>query len=236
MKKFRWMALVCVLILMATAVVSTACAEVNIGDYVTFGHYRQTKQKDDTPIEWLVLDIQDGKALLITRYGIDNQKYNSSTTAVTWEHCFLRSWLNSTFMNVAFTDDEKNVILLTDVDNSASQGYWETDAGNDTQDQVFLLSYAEANRYFNVNADDEANIAARIAPTAYAYMMNAHADSACMTSDGDGAGWWWLRSPAESQSDVACVQPGGYLKYHSVTAYSGCVRPAMWVDLKSGAF
>ncbi len=67
---------------------------------------------------------------------------------VTWEKGSLRNWLNSTFIDRAFTMAEQRKIVLSDVDNSHSSGYeeWKTDGGNDTQDQIFLLSYAEVKK------------------------------------------------------------------------------------------
>ena len=48
-----------------------------VGDYVTFGRYPQTEAgNDQTPIEWLVLDIIGNQALLLSRYGLDAVPYN----------------------------------------------------------------------------------------------------------------------------------------------------------------
>lgn len=56
-----------------------------VGNIVTFGHYPQTSDgNDSTPIEWLVLDVQDGKSLLISRYALDSQLYNSEFVDMTW--------------------------------------------------------------------------------------------------------------------------------------------------------
>lgn len=67
-----------------TAPVEESKAEIsrtssfNIGDIVTFGHYDQDNNEDNgaEPIQWEVIDIQDGKALLLSRYVIDNASYN----------------------------------------------------------------------------------------------------------------------------------------------------------------
>lgn len=95
-----------------------------------------------TPIEWLVLARDGNKALLISRYGLDAQKYNTINTGVTWEKCTLRTWLNNAFYNKAFNSAEQTAILITNVDNSKNQCYsgWSTSGGNNTQDKVFLLS------------------------------------------------------------------------------------------------
>ena len=207
--------------------------------YVTFGHYPQTAEgNDSTAIEWVVLQKEGNKALLISRYGLDAQPYNAEYTDATWETCTLRTWLNSTFLNKAFTAEEQKAILTTSVINSSSQGYsgWSTSGGNNTQDQIFLLSYAEANKYFGVSYDDRSNIKARVKPTAYAEKQGAYTSSSCKTADDSSTGWWWLRSPGEDQRSAACVDTDGSLNYSNVNDDTGCVRPALWVNLESGIF
>ena len=207
--------------------------------YVTFGHYPQTAEgNDSTAIEWIVLQKEGNKALLISRYGLDAQPYNTAWTSVTWETCTLRTWLNDTFMNKAFTEEEKKAILTANVDNSSSQGYskWSTSGGNNTQDKIFLLSYAEANKYFGVTRNDSNNTKARVKPTAYAEKLGAYTSSSNKTADGDNAGWWWLRSPGYSQDSAVLVDLDGSLSGRYVYLDGGCVRPALWVNLESGIF
>ena len=65
---------------------------VTVGQSVTLGHYPQTAAGDDrTPIEWTVLDVRGGKALVISRYGLDAKPYHTEYTDVTWETCTLRA-------------------------------------------------------------------------------------------------------------------------------------------------
>lgn len=189
-------------------------AKFAVGNYVTFGTYPQTKAGNDaTPIEWLVLARDGDKALLISRYGLDVQPYNKDYTSVTWETCTLRTWLNSTFYNKAFSSAEQAAILTTDVDNSKSQCYsiWTTSGGNNTQDKVFLLSYAEANKYFGVGKG---------------------------SSKKTAAGVRWLRSPSYSQSNAAYVYIVGSIYFYSrnVDSDSEAVRSALWVDIESTIF
>lgn len=167
---------------MIAAVAAAAAArdaKFAVGNYVTFGRYPQTKAgKDKTPIEWLVLARDGNKALLISRYGLDAQPYNKDNTSVTWETCTLRTWLNGMFYNKAFSSAEQAAILTTNVDNSKSQCYsgWNTSGGNNTQDKVFLLSYAEASKYFGVTYNSS-NTKSRVAPTAYAIAQGAGKNS-----------------------------------------------------------
>ena len=209
---------------------ATVEARFAVGNYVTFGSYPQTLDGDDmTEIEWLVLAREGKKALLISRYGLDAQEYHSEDTAITWQTCSLRTWLNSTFLNKAFTATEQSAILMTTVDNSKAQGYsgYSTDGGNNTEDKVFLLSYAEANKYLGIT-DDGYNEELSIEATAYARWRGTHTDS--------NEAWWWLRSPGEAKDEAIIACPGGYISSSYVSYPSPAIRPALWVNLESGIF
>ena len=207
---------------------------VQSGRQITFGRYPQTANgNDNTPIEWLILDRDEQKILIVSKYGLDAQPYKKDYTSLTWETCTLRTWLNGTFYNKAFSSAEQAAILTTNVDNSKNQCYsgWNTSGGNNTQDKVFLLSYAEANKYFGVTHDTTSNTKSRVAPTAYAIAQGAYTHSSNKTADGTDAGWWWLRSPGFYQSSAAGVRTDGSLNYYRVDDASGSVRPALWVNL-----
>ncbi len=216
-------------------------AQFTVGNYVTFGEYPQTTAGEDmTPIEWLVLARNGNKALLISRYGLDAQPYNTDRTSVTWETCTLRTWLNGTFYNKAFSSAEQAAILTTSVDNSQNQCYtvwWSTSGGNNTQDKVFLLSYAEANKYFCVeyweNTGAMDNVKSRVAPTPYAIAQGAGRVSFFKTADRNVAGDWWLRSPGSDRSRATYVSTDGSLDGCSVDDGSNFVRPALWVNIET---
>ena len=200
--------------------------EVKKDDMILFGHYEQDNDLGNgpEPIEWIVLDTQDGKALLLSKYGLDAVPYNTdSDSPVTWETCTLRAWLNTTFFESAFTQEEAEAILLTEVDNSSAQcsSEWDTAGGNNTQDRLFLLSAAEAKQYFGVTKTNKNNLAARLTSTAYA--ATKHASS-----------YWWLRSPGWTRFNAAFVNHYGALE-SSMTFTIGnyAVRPTLWLDLGS---
>ena len=215
-----------------------AIGSIKVGDIVTFGRYPQTAEgTDQTPIEWIVLDYDETnhKALLLSRYGLVAKPYNTERTDITWEKCTLRTWLNGEFLNKAFSAGEQSAILTTKVDNSKSQGYsgWHKDGGNNTEDRIFLLSCAEANRYLDVTIDDTNNVRSRVAPTVFAMTGGADASDGSLTADGSTAGWWWLRSPGGCQNSAAGVSPEGSLSYSRAYHRSFIVRPAFWIDLTS---
>ena len=219
---------------------------VAVGDMVTFGSYEQDGNPDngEEPIEWIVLDVQIGKALLLSRYGLDVQSYNQGWSGVTWETCTLRTWLNSSFLDKAFSAEEQAMIQKTRVRNDLSQGYlyWSspelsrspTTGGSDTEDKVFLLSYGEANRYLGVTPEDSDNVKARIAPTAYAISRKAWTKKYYLTEDGHEAGSWWLRSPGHNfQEDAAVVDCTGALGSCGVYNDGSVIRPAIWINVQS---
>ena len=194
------------------------------GKIVQFGRYPQTTEgNDDTVVEWQVLDRDRRNALLISRYGLDVQPYTWPSAQITWEQCTLRIWLNDTFANRAFSQEEQQAILMTTVVNGSDEGYWKTDGGNDTQDKIFLLSYRQAEQYFDVTINNDENIKSRMQPTDYAL---AH---------GAGKLGWWLRSQGPEQDTAARVYSVGALDY-DFTGFEECVRPALWVNIDSGVF
>lgn len=209
---------------------------LHAGDYATFGHYQQDANDSD-PIEWLVLEIRENKALLISHYGLVAKPYNTEWKNINWEKSTIRSWLNGIFLNTAFSEEEQKAILTTNVDNSRSQGYsgYSTSGSNNTQDKIFLLSYDEANKYLNVNFTDMNNTKSRVSPTpCVAQAVTTYED--LITAGGAAAGWWWLRSPGIHHNEAAYVSNDGSLDSYYVDMGSGLVRPAFWLDLTSGIF
>ena len=200
----------------------------NAGDTVFFGFYEQdnvtTNGKED--IEWNVLAKEDNRALLISKYALDCKQYNAELTDVTWETCSLRQWLNSTFLNDAFSAEEQALIQDTyvsaDIDPKAR-----TNPGNATTDKVFLLSINEVNKYFGT---DESR---KSIPTEYAKANGAYTSSS-YTKNGVPTCWWWLRSPGDQQNMAASVHNiGSVLLMWSFVHYDNlCVRPAVWVSFK----
>ena len=240
----KWIALI-VLIMVAMRLLSCYAesgidpATITVGDAVTFGSYEQDNDLNNgqEPIEWIVLDVQDGKALLLSRYGLLAMGYHNTWDDCTWETCSLRAWLNDSFLNYAFSAEEQSAILMTTVDNSDSQGFdWtmigeeRISGGNDTQDRVFLLSYAEANRYLDVPIEGSST-QSRVTATAFAIAMGAYVNDDCRTVDGSAAGCWWLRSPGSCLNSAVGVSEEGLLTYTRAYHKGIIVRPALWLDL-----
>lgn len=209
--------------------------EIEPGAIIRFGNYQQTSAGNDaSPIEWLVLDYDanENKALLISRYGLDWQKYNDSLSITSWEKCTLRNWLNDTFLKTAFNKNEQEVIMLTNVENSTNQCYsgWKTTGCDNTLDMIFLLSYSEVNKYFDVTETDIINSKSQVVPTPYAIEKGARDYSGEKMGDGLTFARWLLRSPGVNRGQNALINSNGSLASCFVSSRS-LVRPALWLDL-----
>ena len=166
---------------------STTDASPSNGKEVVFGKY------EGTDFEWIIIAEDDEGYLLISKHILDPMPYNNKTEKVNWETCFLRKWLNGEFYEETFNDSEKAQILTTVNTNPGNPDY-KVAGGNDTQDNVFLLSVDEAEQYFS--SDD--------------------ARKATYRKNPDNEGYWWLRSAGYSNYAAAFVfylgsiSPSGY--------------------------
>ncbi len=193
----------------------------SIGETVSFGSYEQDNNTSNgkEAIEWIVLAKEENRVLVISKYALDCQQYNTSYTSVTWETCSLRKWLNGTFINSAFSSEERARIPTVTVSADKNPDY-STSPGSSTQDQVFLLSVPEVNQYFSNNA------ARQCKATAYAKAQG------CYVSDS-GFCWWWLLSPGLNSNCADDVNINGYVGSpgHAVSSGHGAVRPALWIEI-----
>lgn len=209
----------------ATLVYSKYKAEkfknAKIGDYVTFGSYEQDgiASNGQEEIEWLVLDVVDGKALVISRYALDCKQYNTTDSNVTWETSSIRNWLNKEFLNSAFAEDERLIIAKEVVTPDKNTDYG-TDSGNATLDQIFLLSIIEAKKYLKTDSDKACK------PTAYAV------ENGTFVYSSSGNCWWLLRTPGKAQN-MSAIMMGSNVSAqgYSVNSENAAIRPAMWVEL-----
>lgn len=197
---------------------------LEIGESIVIGSYEQDNKADNgpEPIEWFILDKQDGKVLVLSRYALEVRLYHFQNAEVTWETCTMREWLNGDFYNNAFTDEERALIPLSTV-TADPNPMFKTPTGNDTEDYVFLLSIDEAERYFE---KDSARVCE---PTAHARARGAG------VYQGKSV-WWWLRSPGMDNRDGALVGVVGQINCVGFfeIEFGYCARPAMWVQICEG--
>lgn len=106
-----------------------------IGGKVSFAH-----------MEWRVLDKQDGKVLLLKDNALGSTPFDTTGKNTTWESSSVRKWLNEDFLTENFSKEEQDNVLETSVKNTPNPTY-NTSAGKDTTDKLFLLSCDEVAKY-----------------------------------------------------------------------------------------
>lgn len=210
---------------------------IKVGDTITLGTYTQSAIKDSDgnvtdyktePIEWIVLNITDGKALLLSKKIIDGRAYNHTSSTVdgyygnNYAHSDIRKWLIGDFYNTAFTSAEQNAIVPTELDNSATSNRYSSES---TTDNVFLLSKWEAqtyaNKYYSTTATD------------YAYSNGFTARTST-----ESCNQWRLRTAGSNYYELWKVEIrwGSWTVYYNwyddeITPISG-IRPALNLDLE----
>ena len=196
------------------------------GQTVLMGKYQQLMSLDsnETPLEWLIMDVQDDKVLLLSKNCIDvkafDQSINPLQKAMPWRDSSLRKWLNGFFYEHTFSQSEKQYILETENQN---EGNYESGVGSTekTQDKVFLLSASEAEKYFATNQD-------RIATgTEFSYGQY-------LSNSSENGMMWWLRSPGYYDYRASIVYENGTIDYDGFSTNRNCVaiRPAVWLKFK----
>ena len=192
---------------------------------VLFGSYEQDGDAANgkEPIEWLVLARDGDKALLLSKYALDHQSfmpfYEPVTEPFTWESCSLRQWLNSTFLNAAFSAEEQRRLLTATV-ITAPGGRKGSENPFTTEDRVFLLSDTEVYAYFSSEAATVTDY------TAYALSEDPWAGNATAPAPAI----WWLRTTDGGNHPDSVYTRGGVGE--GARSYEGeYVRPAIWVDM-----
>jgi hypothetical protein len=202
--------------------------EVKIGDIIPFGEY-----------DWRVLDVREGKALIITESVVEQRAYNVHLMYMTWEMCRLREYLNGEFLN------KFDVSRIAEVTNPNPDNLWcETEGGNPTQDKIFLLSLEEVDKYFGNSGDYLAQRRKSFDDEFYLdddgiWVTNNHDSSRIANYMGETC-WWWLRSPGDgscwgSETAAYVTQYGSVLVTGEyIRRQHGGVRPALWLKLCGG--
>lgn len=211
-------------------------------DCIYFGNYWQSDTNGDgkadqddekEAIKWRVLSVDGDDAFLLADRNLDCQPYSDKDGDVTWETSTLRTWLNDTFLKNAFSASEQTAIKSTEVVNSDNLAYG-TEGGNDTTDQVYLLSINEvSNASYGFSTSDGEAVSRRVLNTAYAKERGASAN--IQEDEYVGSGCWWLRSSGYNNICAANVNTNGSVKWfgNSVGDSSIAVRPALHVNLSS---
>jgi len=180
-------------------------------------------------MEWRVLDIINGQALIISEKILEDREFHDETNDVTWAGSKLRKYLNSDFFN-KFNIQEQFLILETKVTNNDNE-WFSTLGGIDTTDKIFLLNINEVVSYFHVSWGSE-----NIKPVTELDKLKAKRNINNLYKSSGTPKWWWLRSKGSCNYEMNGVY------YHPIQGnLFGCykpnlpggVRPAMFIKVNN---
>ncbi|MBE6530045.1 MAG: hypothetical protein E7680_05560 [Ruminococcaceae bacterium] len=200
------------------------------------------------PIKWRILSEDEGTALILCENIIDCYHYEHERGTRTinekkvyscnYEYSDIRIWLNEVFYETAFSDLEKALIEITAVDNSAKSTYMHSydgfpdnkNAGNDTNDKVFLLSRSDVtNDAYGFDDDfDSKDVARQKMATYYAGVQGSE------LLDGEGNlifARWWLRSPSHINCGEVYYVSGSGQDFYQYTDQCMGIVPALQIQL-----
>ena len=165
------------------------------------------------PIIWRVLDTDEatGNVLVMSEYGLHTMQYNHRGVHTEWKDSDVRNWLNGDFFASAFTEEEIDKIVRTEVSGS--------------DDAVFMLSANEIRKYLREPYLCFASVWAR-----------EHNKPGAYVNDKTLASSWLVRMDATDKL-IDFVGGGGSLYVPSegskgknyLTTEDNVVRPVMWI-------
>ena len=215
-------------------------SEVKTGDIIKFGSYEQDNNFENgkEPIEWIVLSKENDKVLLLSKYGLD---CCGNDVLFRWQDCYLEKWLNDSFYNQAFSDEEKEFIKKTKLSNINYMGT----VLSVSNDYIFCLSFDDVTntKYGFSEYLMDNDIKRRCSPTAYAISRGVTTWDGSQTEEGKGTCEWWLRYSGEGTTgELLCIMDfyGSLLAWGDTTGdsendvsygLSTAVRPALYINL-----
>ena len=199
---------------------------MKIGDIISFGKYN-----------WIVLDVQKDKALLITEHIIEQRSFHDTYVETTWADCGLRDYLNSEFYH-SFDEKDRERICSTINQNLDNQWYG-TSGGVDTEDKIFLLSMDEiVCKYFGDSSSKLYNPGKNQRYWFERKDQNNSRRIARLQSNQKQICWWWTRSPGRVGVKAVYIHGDGNIGIQGNNILignlaDGCctggVRPALWI-------
>lgn len=204
------------------------------GNILCFGNY-----------DWRVLDIHNGKALLLSEKIIEKKKYHQQSMNITWAECDLRDYLNGAnkYRSVGFYDNlisstPQLAIRIAETEVTTRENSWYgTNGGAVTNDRIFLLSIDEMVQYFGGRGQLKNRL-----DNSWAIVDEYDSERVAYDTN-DMAYWWWLRSPGHINEFAARVSGRGRINLRGFSVVSesagygaspeiaggGGLHPAMWL-------
>lgn len=223
--------------------------EITVGDTITFGQYEQDGNLENgkEPLTWTVVEESDGNALILADNCIDIIPYSSEQDGYeldekSWTNSIIRDWLNNTFYQESFSDNEQQIIVSSELETNAydSKSWWdnwrEAEVGNveKTNDKIFVLDAHEI-----IDIYTSLNMKTTVSP--YALEKLSSLDDSKIAEQGEYDYFWLRNLIVGPYSNYSVCVFGGKPDDSSYGIASGIqfpdkyayVRPAMRINTES---
>ena len=196
---------------------------VEVGDTIALGKYEQDgdASNGEEDLVWYVLYKEGDQALLLSKYVLELLPFNAvsedqtsedadeSTKLFTYADSTIRTFVNETFYNTAFTEEEKELLVALSVIEKDLEG-------NElavSENRVFLLDAGMVDQFLT---KDSMKIAkgTEVVKATYRY---------------DEMPWWTSTINRTNGTKAIAILGDGYAYSNPFNVYCG-IRPAIWVD------
>ncbi len=182
------------------------------------------------PIVWRILESDNDTYKVISEYILDLSCYSNASSSSNWnnyKNSQIRKFLNDEFYNSAFNNNEKTLIIDTEVDNSVStaDSLENSYVCENTFDKIYLLSYQDViNPEYGFAGPNETDYSKIAEATDYAKGNDL------LTTFFNHRTSWWIRTPYSADANEAYyISNVGRITYFYVYNIYG-VRPATTVS------
>lgn len=188
---------------------------LEVGNTVLFGRYNQDLFEGTDALEWIIVQKDGSKALLVSKKALEAAPFAGTK----WSASVLRYWLNTTFMENAFSKNDKN-FLIKQITTTVYQDAEGKESIDIAEDNVFVLSENEMNRFFTTD-EQRCAMATDYLKTKGIYV-----------NDANSMVHYWLRS-VSPDGKIKYVNGGGAINHDGRKSTEIiAVRPAVWVEFK----
>lgn len=172
------------------------------GEVIQFG---KTVDEGSESISWVVLECEDGKALLLSEEVVAYCEFHKKTnTGIEWHESDVCTWLNTEFYEEVFATEEKEKILSTKVQTKK----YGSNSADSVENKVFLLDTREVQEY--------------VSDTEYARVDTEESVSG-----------WLLRDKGQNQSYIVYVdKEGNIINSGTEMNKKQGIRPAIWISVE----
>lgn len=185
-------------------------------EQIEFGSYIQDSIDccESQTIVWDVIEDDGDKLLVISHKCLDCRVFNDGENSANWNKSEIRKWLNGEFFETAFSEMEKERVLLTQLEGGKT---------SKTKDRVFLLNKEE---YFLLDCNNQSALMTKYAREKYSQELGYKYT--------EPYAFWWLREPGvdvKGGYDLTHVCANGSLNgfARSDSSHPNGIRPAMWI-------